>query len=97
MYNHNRRGDKILEVNGSSLVGTTIENVDKIFKQIKPGKVSVKLIRPENLSIVISELDKLSVDNKPLQLGTSPLVKSHKQNENVEVHNIYCKLCLCVL
>ena len=92
----NRRGDQILEVNGLSLVGIAIENVDKIFKRIKPGKVPLKLMRPANLTAVISELDKLCDDNKSLQPVTSPLVNSYKENENIEVWPS-CKLCVCTI
>ena len=71
-------------------MGIPIENVDKIFKRIKPGKVALKLMRPVNVTAVISELDKLSDDNKRSQ---SPLVNSHKENDNIEVH-LSCKLCV---
>ena len=78
-----------------SLVGIAIENVNKIFKRIKPGKVPLKLMRPANLTAVISELDKLS-DNKSSQPVTSPLVNSYKENDNIEVWPS-CKLCVCYI
>lgn len=59
-------------------MGITIDNVDKVLKRIKPGRILFKLLRPTNLPAVISELDKLSKENKPL---TSPLVNSYKENE----------------
>lgn len=59
-------------------MGITIDNVDKVLKRIKPGRIPFKLLRPTNLPAVISELDKLSKENKPL---TSPLVNSYKENE----------------
>lgn len=73
-----RRGDQILEVNGLSIVGITIDNVDKVLKRIKPGKVPFKLLRPTNIPAIISELDKLSKESKPL---TSPLMNSYKEDE----------------
>ena len=77
-----RRGDQILEVNGLSIVGITIDNVDEVLKRIKPGMVPFKLLRPTNLTAVISELDKLSKESKLL---TSPLVNSCKEDDNIEV------------
>ena len=75
-----------------SLVGIAIENVDKIFKRIKPGKVPLKLMRPANLTAIIIELDKLC-DKKSLQPATSPLVN---RNDNIEVWPS-CKLCVCYI
>lgn len=68
-------------------MGITLENVDKMCKRTKPGKVAVKLLRPANLSAVIDELDKLSDDNKPPHTVMSPLVNSYKENDNAEVHS----------
>ena len=53
-----------MEVDRLSLVGMPIENVSKLFKRIKPGKVPLTVIRPANPIAVINELDKLSNDNE---------------------------------
>lgn len=57
-----------------SLAGITIENVDKMLKRMKPGKVPFKLMRSTNAFAVIHELDKLSNFNKSLQSATFPLM-----------------------
>jgi len=74
-----RRGDQILEVDGISLAGITADNVAKIFTKLKPGIVTIKILRPNDLSDIIRELDNISTKSPT---SPSPLLTSVK-NEQV--------------
>jgi len=78
-----RRGDQILEVDGISLVDITADNVTKIFAKLKPGIVTVKILRPRDLSDIIRELDKISTKSPTSPTSPSPLLTSVK-NKAIE-------------
>ena len=57
-----------MEVDGLSLVGMPIENVDKLLKRIKPGKVPLTLVRPINPIAVINKLDDNEAPHENVQV-----------------------------